>query len=87
MVRLRTSPGRLKTAYEQTYLVKLAPHDVHVWRYCPQIIIRFLVADVAGAYYLTDLSWYLPVSDGPTKLSPLRERKSALSKADPPITA
>lgn len=41
------------------HLVKFPSHAVHLWSYRPEVVIRLLVIDVAGTYYLPDLAWDL----------------------------
>jgi hypothetical protein len=41
----------------RTYLIVIATDDMHVSRDGPQIVVRFSVANVAGAKYLLDFSW------------------------------
>lgn len=40
------------------YLVIVATDDMHVCCNCPQIIVGFMVANIAGAKDLLDFSWY-----------------------------
>lgn len=40
------------------YLIIVATDDMHIRRNCPQIIVGFTVANIAGAKDLLYLAWY-----------------------------
>lgn len=42
-----------------THIVKLAAHDVHLGRDGAEVVVRLLIADVAGTDDLSDLARYL----------------------------
>jgi hypothetical protein len=41
----------------QTHLIVIATDDVHISCDGPQIVVRFTVANIAGAKYLLNFSW------------------------------
>jgi len=56
-----------------THIVKLAAHDMHLGRDGPEVVIRLLVANVAGTDHLPDLAGYLWVSAASSRYGTVTE--------------